>query len=139
MPADPADAKALFLEAVAIEDPTTRAAVVADRCGADAELLARVDALLAANDRALAGAGTASFDGADGGDAPGPTADHAARDDRPGTVLAGKYRLAEPIGAGGMGGVWLAHQSEPVKRKVAVKLIRAGMASKAVLARFDAE
>ncbi len=56
-----------------------------------------------------------------------------------GTVLAGKYRLTERIGEGGMGSVWLAHQSEPVKRKVAVKLIKAGMDSKAVLARFEAE
>jgi serine/threonine protein kinase/tetratricopeptide (TPR) repeat protein len=56
-----------------------------------------------------------------------------------GTVIAGKYRLSERIGEGCMGSVWVAHQTEPVKRKVAVKLIKAGMDSKAVLARFDAE
>ncbi|MBY0460748.1 MAG: serine/threonine protein kinase, partial [Gemmataceae bacterium] len=56
-----------------------------------------------------------------------------------GTVIAGRYRLSERIGEGGMGSVWVAHQTEPVKRKVAVKLIKAGMDSKAVLARFEAE
>ena len=56
-----------------------------------------------------------------------------------GTVIAGRYRLTERIGEGGMGSVWAATQTEPVKRKVAVKLIKAGMDSKAVLARFDAE
>ncbi len=56
-----------------------------------------------------------------------------------GAILAGKYRLTERIGEGGMGSVWVANQTEPVKRKVAVKLIKAGMDSKAVLARFEAE
>ena len=51
----------------------------------------------------------------------------------------GPYKLIEKIGEGGMGEVWVALQSEPVKRRVAVKLIKAGMDSKAVLARFEAE
>ena len=75
----------------------------------------------------------AAFGPAETGSHP-PAADPAA-----GAVLAGKYRLAERIGEGGMGSVWVAHQSEPVKRKVAVKLIKAGMDSKSVLARFEAE
>jgi serine/threonine protein kinase len=56
-----------------------------------------------------------------------------------GAVIAGRYGLLEPIGEGGMGQVWVAQQSEPVKRKVAIKLIKAGMDSRAVLARFEAE
>jgi hypothetical protein len=56
-----------------------------------------------------------------------------------GTVIAGRYALVEVIGEGGMGTVYLATQAEPVKRQVALKLIKAGMDSKAVLARFDAE
>jgi tetratricopeptide (TPR) repeat protein/tRNA A-37 threonylcarbamoyl transferase component Bud32 len=56
-----------------------------------------------------------------------------------GTVIAGRYTLIEVIGEGGMGSVYLAEQSEPVKRRVAIKLIKPGMDSKAVLARFDAE
>jgi eukaryotic-like serine/threonine-protein kinase len=64
---------------------------------------------------------------------------HPTTDPEAGTILAGKYRLSERIGEGGMGSVWVAHQSEPVKRKVAVKLIKPGMDSKQVLARFEAE
>src|SRR5262245_19234415 len=54
-------------------------------------------------------------------------------------VLAGRYKLLEPIGEGGMGTVWMAQQQEPVKRLVAVKLIKAGMDSRQVIARFEAE
>ncbi len=57
----------------------------------------------------------------------------------PGVVIAGRYKLLEQIGEGGMGTVWVAEQSQPVKRKVALKLIKAGMDSKSVLARFEAE
>src|SRR5262249_13819259 len=51
----------------------------------------------------------------------------------------GPYKLMEQIGEGGMGTVWMAQQTEPVKRLVAVKLIKAGMDSKQVIARFEAE
>ena len=54
-------------------------------------------------------------------------------------IIAGRYRLIETIGEGGMGSVYLAEQSEPVRRHVALKLIKSGMDSRAVLARFDAE
>jgi serine/threonine protein kinase/tetratricopeptide (TPR) repeat protein len=56
-----------------------------------------------------------------------------------GTVIAGRYTLVDVIGAGGMGSVYLASQTEPVKRQVALKLIKTGMDSRDVLARFDAE
>jgi eukaryotic-like serine/threonine-protein kinase len=55
------------------------------------------------------------------------------------TLIAGRYQLLERIGEGGMGEVWLAQQTQPVKRRVAVKLIRPGMGSKAFLARFEQE
>src|SRR5262249_48598813 len=56
----------------------------------------------------------------------------------PGTVI-GPYKLLEMIGEGGMGTVWMAEQKEPIHRRVAVKVIKAGMDSKQVLARFEAE
>ena len=56
-----------------------------------------------------------------------------------GTVIAGRYTLVEVIGEGGMGSVYLAGQTEPVKRQVAIKLIKTGMDSRGVQARFDAE
>jgi tetratricopeptide (TPR) repeat protein len=58
--------------------------------------------------------------------------------DASGTAI-GQYKLVEPIGEGGMGTVWMAQQTEPVKRLVAVKLIKAGMDSGQVIARFEAE
>ena len=68
----------------------------------------------------------------------------APRADRPGgsgvgQVIAGRYTLLEVLGEGGMGTVYRAEQAQPVKRQVALKLIKIGMDSRAVLARFDAE
>ena len=72
---------------------------------------------------------------------PDSTASHhpASVPDETGTLLAGKYKLLERIGEGGMGSVWMAQQAAPVKRKVAVKLIKPGMDSRLVIARFEAE
>jgi serine/threonine protein kinase/tetratricopeptide (TPR) repeat protein len=140
MPADPAAVKALFLEAAELP-PADRAALLAEKCGADADLLRRVNALLAAHDQAGGGDNTASFTASqfaanqtagDGTRSLTPSAEAA------GQVIAGRYKLVERIGEGGMGSVWMAEQTEPVKRKVAVKLIKAGLDSKTVLARFEA-
>src|SRR5688500_18068992 len=56
-----------------------------------------------------------------------------------GALIAGKYRLVEVLGEGGMGAVWRADQTHPVRRPVAVKLIRGGAGSAAAVARFEAE
>ncbi|MBL8890579.1 MAG: serine/threonine protein kinase [Planctomycetaceae bacterium] len=56
-----------------------------------------------------------------------------------GTLIDGKYKLIEVIGQGGMGSVYLAEQTQPVRRLVAVKVVKSGMDSRAVLARFEAE
>jgi tetratricopeptide (TPR) repeat protein/predicted Ser/Thr protein kinase len=56
-----------------------------------------------------------------------------------GTTLAGRYKLIEELGKGGMGSVFLAEQVEPVKRRVALKIIKLGMDTKEVVARFEAE
>ncbi len=58
---------------------------------------------------------------------------------QPGTIFGGRYKLLQNIGEGGMGSVWVAEQKQPVRRKVAIKLVKAGMDSKQVLARFEAE
>ena len=57
----------------------------------------------------------------------------------PGIVIAGRYTLQQKLGEGGMGEVWVAKQTEPVKRRVALKLIKTGIDSRAVLARFEQE
>ena len=55
------------------------------------------------------------------------------------SVRIGRYKLLQQIGEGGMGSVWMAQQESPVRRRVAIKLVRAGMDSKLVIARFEAE
>ena len=102
---------------------------------------ARVEKLLAAHPRvggflepAAAGETTGAYPAAD----PSITTD--LPNARPGTIIAGKYKLLQQIGEGGMGTVWMADQTAPIKRRVAVKLIRVDRGSSAtILARFEAE
>src|SRR5262249_31609853 len=70
---------------------------------------------------------------------PSPLSEEVAVVDQPGVVLAGRYKLLEAIGEGGMGTVWMAQQAETAKRLVAIKLIKPGMDSRQVIARFEAE
>jgi WD40 repeat protein/serine/threonine protein kinase len=140
MAVDAARAKSLFLAASDLADPALRAAYLDRECGGDAELRARVDALLRANDAAplpLDSPGDATS--AHVADPLPETEDYGDPTARVGAILAGKYKLVEEIGQGGMGSVFLAQQTEPVKRAVAVKVIKAGMDSRAVLVRFEAE
>jgi serine/threonine protein kinase len=120
----------IFLAAVE-KAPADRTAYLDAACGADAKLRAQVEALVRSHDEAGSMLEQPLF-------RPGPTVDETAVVDRPGTVI-GPYKLLEPIGEGGMGTVWMAQQTQPVKRLVAVKLIKAGMDSKQVIARFEAE
>src|SRR5262245_48814246 len=122
----------------ALDQPLEGRAAFVDRaCAGDAEMLGRIKALLDKHDRAGSfleePLGTSAFADRDGAAAPNPKADAA------GQVLAGRYKLLQLIGTGGMGSVWMAQQHEPVQRQVEVKLIRAGLDSSAVHARFEAE
>ena len=84
----------------------------------------------------------AAHDASDGIlDAPPPmptTVDAPPLTEKPGTVI-GPYKLLQQIGEGGMGVVYMAEQQEPVRRKVALKIIKPGMDSHQVIARFEAE
>jgi tetratricopeptide (TPR) repeat protein len=67
------------------------------------------------------------------------TLQDAAKDLAVGTTVSGRYKLIEELGKGGMGSVFLADQVEPVKRRVALKIIKLGMDTREVVARFEAE
>src|SRR5262249_4633483 len=120
----------IFAEALERTDPQERAAFLDRACQGVPALRERIARLRAQHEPA-------------GGfleSAPVPfsaTIDEPSTE-RPGTVM-GPYKLLERIGEGGMGTVWMAQQIEPVKRLVAVKLIKAGMDSRQVIARFEAE
>src|SRR5690242_1006374 len=122
----------IFLAALEIEEPEARSSYLDEACG-DPELRRHVERLLALDARAS---------GFLAAPAPMPTAtvplDSRPDVEGPGTAI-GPYRLLEPIGEGGMGTVYMAEQVEPVRRRVALKLIKPGMDSKQVVARFEAE
>jgi serine/threonine protein kinase/Flp pilus assembly protein TadD len=120
----------LFLQAVQLASPDARMDYLERACGGDQALRAEVEALLEANARA------GSFL-----KAPPPgltvTVDQPLSE-QPGTVI-GPYKLLQQIGEGGMGTVFLAEQTQPVQRKIALKLIKPGLDSKQIIARFEAE
>jgi WD40 repeat protein/serine/threonine protein kinase len=121
--------ESLFAQALEIESSAERVAFLDRSCGNNPALRAEVEALLRAHER--------SGDLLDLPENAAVTTDLPAGEG-PGTAI-GPYKLLEQIGEGGMGTVWMAQQTKPVKRLVAVKLIKPGMDSKQVLARFDAE
>ena len=127
----PLSVKAVFDEAVEITSPNERRDYL-DRACADAPFLRlQVEALLAAY--AEAGSFLESPPSP-----PRDTMDLRPAAERPGTMI-GPYKLLQQVGEGGMGVVWMAEQTQPVQRKVALKVIKPGMDSKQVIARFEAE
>ncbi len=100
-------------------------------CGDDAELRDAVEVLLARprTSRELSRHGPPA--------GPAPTLDQPITE-KPGTQI-GPYKLLQQIGEGGMGVVYMAEQKEPVKRRVALKIIKPGMDTRQVIARFEAE
>lgn len=125
MPANPPAARDIFIAAAELT-ADQRPAYLDRVCGDDAELRRRVEALLRAHDSQ-------------------PTGDYTPPSQTPtelGCVVGeriGPYKLIQELGEGGMGTVWLAGQSEPVRRQVALKVIKAGMDTAMVIARFEAE
>jgi eukaryotic-like serine/threonine-protein kinase len=120
----------IFNAALELPAGAERAAYLDRACGGDAELRASVEALL----RAAGGAGRFLADEA----RPAREAPPAAAGEGPGARI-GRYHLLERIGEGGFGVVYLAEQHEPIRRRVALKIIKFGMDTAAVIARFEAE
>ncbi len=114
--------------------PAQRPAYLSAACGNDARLRERIEALLRSDEQA--------------GDFLEPTQPASAR---PGTIVAetsptekpgdciGHYKIREQLGEGGCGVVYVAEQTEPVRRRVALKVIKLGMDTRSVIARFEAE
>ncbi len=119
----------IFFECLEKDTPAQRAAYLALACAGDPELLRRVQKMLQAQGSDFLQQAAYVND---------VGAAVLARSDRPGQPI-GAYRLVEQIGEGGMGTVWRAEQLEPVQRQVALKLVKAGMDSRQVIARFEAE
>jgi serine/threonine protein kinase len=124
----PLDEEALFHAARRIAAPEARELFISQACGDNAGLAGRVRALLEMHEQEPESAAPAAV----------PTQDYAPVAERPGTRV-GPYRLMEQIGEGGFGLVFVAEQQEPVRRKVALKIIKPGMDSRQVIARFEAE
>jgi serine/threonine protein kinase/tetratricopeptide (TPR) repeat protein len=121
--------RSIFLAALDLPDPAERAAYLDRACRGDPGVRRGVEELLAAHGRSgtfmpapAGGAATGDFVPAEG----------------PGSRV-GPYKLLQQIGEGGMGAVYMAEQEQPVRRMVALKIIREGMDSRAVLTRFEAE
>jgi serine/threonine protein kinase/WD40 repeat protein len=121
--------------------PSERAAVLDKECAGDSELRRRMEQLLAAYEEPAEYLESAKLTHPDQteifhGQIYTPTMLDSVQE---GAVLAVKYRLMQKLADGGMGTVWLAQQDAPVKRRVAIKLIKQGMDSRQVLLRFEAE
>src|SRR5438094_5343169 len=124
------DEKAVFVAALELPDAREREAHLQRACAGHPELLGRLRELLSAHEESQGPLDRRPA-------ALGVTVD-AAHTEGPGTVI-GPYKLLQQIGEGGMGTVFMAEQTKPVERKVALKVIKPGMDSKQVIARFEAE
>src|SRR5689334_1732431 len=110
--------EAIFSAALELTDPAARRRFIAQACGNDAELRQRITELLKSHEEA------GSFLAV-------PTRTVATTEvegslEQPGTMI-GRYKLLQQIGEGGFGVVWMAEQTEPVSRRVALKVIKRGM------------
>jgi WD40 repeat protein/serine/threonine protein kinase len=131
MPAEPTREEELFHEALELPPGQDRTAFLQKACAGDKTLRQGIEALL----RAHAEAGTTleplvprRF----------PESATEPITEKPGDRI-GRYKLLQEIGEGGMGSVWMAAQEEPVRRRVALKVVKLGMDTRHVIARFEAE
>jgi eukaryotic-like serine/threonine-protein kinase len=125
--------RSIFMEALDLSDPQEEQSHLRRACGDDEQLRARVEALL----RSHRGAAEFVLDQTPAVDV-SKSIGIFQQLEAPGTVI-GPYKLLEQVGEGGMGAVYMAEQLSPVRRRVALKLIKPGMDTRQVLARFEAE
>src|SRR5262245_7059137 len=147
MPEHQNRAEQIFAAALTVADAAERASLLQRECEGDDGLRAEVESLLAAHEQADAFMQTERFgvppsggmvvEPAEAGVPNAPTV-LAPITEKPGERI-GRYKLLEQIGEGGFGTVWMAEQEEPVRRRVALKIIKLGMDTREVVARFEAE
>ena len=128
-------AESIFFTALEKETPEARAAYLDDACKGDANMRRYIERMLNAHpqlDGFLQQSPVPRVDEKPATIAPPPI------EERPGTII-GPYKLLQQLGEGGFGVVFMAEQEKPVRRKVALKIIKPGMDSKQVVARFEAE
>jgi len=123
--------KEIFNQALELKDPEKQAAFLDEACAGDEKVRAEVEALLKWDGEA---GSFMDFPDKD----PNVTLEAAPTPDITGTVI-GRYKLLEKIGEGGMATVYMAEQKRPMRRRVALKIIKLGMDTKQVIARFEAE
>ncbi len=130
--------RTVFLAALEIADPAEQSAYLDETCAGDPALREQIEQLLKAHQAPgeFMDRPAAELDEAAGA---GPHSSSASSlVEGPGSVI-GPYRLMEQIGEGGMGLVFVAEQRHPLRRKVALKVIKPGMDTRQVIARFEAE
>ncbi len=123
--------RSIFERALDFEDEASRKAFLVGACGTDDNLREQVEALLSAHIQTCRVLDDAVV--------PAIETDNLSSDLMAPVDCIGPYKIREKIGEGGMGVVYVAEQTEPVQRKVAVKVIKPGMDTKEVIARFEAE
>ncbi|HYT91981.1 MAG TPA: serine/threonine-protein kinase, partial [Gemmataceae bacterium] len=121
--------ESLFAAALEKPNPAERQAFLDEACAGDLELRQRVERLLAADEHTcgILSRGAAVLESS----GPAPLV--------VGAVLGGRFKLRQLLGVGGMGEVWVADQVEPVQRRIALKVIRPGLDSAGLIARFEQE
>jgi WD40 repeat protein/serine/threonine protein kinase len=119
----------IFHQALTCHNPVERAEFLAQACAGDEARRVAIEVLLRANE------GASGFLTPPAG---GATVEMPSVSERPG-VMIGPYKLLEQIGEGGFGVVFMAEQMRPVRRKVALKVLKPGMDTRQVVARFEAE
>ncbi len=135
MPADPQRVKEIFGAAIELTDPAERLAFLERECGGDAELRRQLERLLRAHEEPNPALERPLAEAANGTDAHVPD----GHDLPLGGTFAGRFKVREKLGEGGMGTVYVADQTEPVSRRVALKVVRADVSSARLLARFEQE